>query len=120
MKFMDPYKWKYRLVAGVVEDPDQLERLKKNIEAEPEGIKDRRLGFLILHGKEAWIHNLPEHQREPGWEVEMRARIKGDSLVLIGLDGGVKARYLASRFRLEEVFREIDSMPMRRSELEKR
>ena len=41
-------------------------------------------------------------------------------LLLIGKDGGVKARQSGVLLDLERVFEQIDSMPMRRAELQRR
>ena len=45
---------------------------------------------------------------------------RGAQLVLIGKDGGIKARYSEDVFDLERIFTLIDSMPMRRAETQRR
>jgi hypothetical protein len=42
---------------------------------------------------------------------------RGAQLVLIGKDGGIKARHSEDVFDLERIFTLIDSMPMRRAEM---
>jgi hypothetical protein len=39
-------------------------------------------------------------------------------VMLVGLDGGIKSRYTADTFTLEQVFNEIDLMPIRRLEIQ--
>jgi hypothetical protein len=39
-------------------------------------------------------------------------------VMLVGLDGGIKSRYVADTFTLEQAFNEIDLMPMRRLEIQ--
>ena len=50
---------------------------------------------------------------------QFRIRGGGFSVVLVGKDGGVKARY-AKAPDLDDVFSLIDGMPMRRSEMRER
>lgn len=45
----------------------------------------------------------------------IQQRLRGRKIILIGLDGGIKAGY--DHFDLKEIFKEIDGMPMRRAEL---
>jgi hypothetical protein len=39
-------------------------------------------------------------------------------VILVGLDGGIKNRYVADTFTLEQAFNEIDLMPMRSLEIQ--
>ena len=56
--------------------------------------------------------------------LDVRRRLelqgRGAQLVLIGKDGGVKARQSEGVFDLARVFELIDSMPMRRAEMQRR
>lgn len=79
----------------------------------PAQARERKLVVLLSQG-DKWIHN-PVHlplQALPLWVKQSPGE-----LFLIGLDGGIKARYELGNVKLSEVFADIDGMPMRRAEL---
>ncbi len=56
------------------------------------------------------------------WQSQLSAEVLKsveqnlDEVLLNGLDGGIKNRYPIQTFSLEQIFNEIDLMPMRRIE----
>lgn len=79
-------------------------------------IRERKLLLVHLVEEELLWSNSEESLDTTGFE-DLRSRIRPtSSWVLIGLDGGVKSQG-GSQIPMEEIFRLIDSMPMRQSEM---
>ncbi len=97
---LSAYKWENRLVVvqnSTLSDGPFLEQAKRLAPLDV-SFEDRKLKLIDQRG--------------------VAHTNKGFQVLLIGLDGGVKARKENSFFSREELFVLIDSMPMRRYELE--
>lgn len=123
------YRWTHRLL--VIDVPDTasgratLEALRGVLDARIDEVRDRDL--LVVP-----VGDLPQAARslQPAVDlgaadrrtVRARLGLQGQpaQLVLIGKDGGVKARQSEGAFDLAEVFALIDGMPMRRAETRRR
>ena len=116
---LDAYRWRARvllLMAPDRTDPqlaDQLGRLR----AAEAGVRERQLVALTVL-PDGSVHETSgaEVGRLPQGRHEEWRRSEGFQAVLIGKDGGEKARWTAP-VDPQTVFADIDRMPMRRSEM---
>ncbi len=92
---LEPYRWKNRILLQFGGSPPPL--------ALPEGFVERDL--VWLEAKEEALRKRFRITKTPVW-------------ILIGKDGGEKARWTKPP-KPEELFRKIDAMPMRQSEMRK-
>ncbi|MEM1158293.1 MAG: DUF4174 domain-containing protein [Verrucomicrobiota bacterium] len=115
---LESYRWQKRLLIGAVSEPGVAETLTAEMHKHLEALKERKCLVLIRAG-EKWITNESNDLRRypPNLSEAVLKKIKDYPLALIGLDGGVKSRYHIKEFSWEQVFSEIDSMPMRQREM---
>lgn len=120
---LSEYRWKNRpllIFATDADDPD-AQRTRRALSASACELTDRDMviGWILERGE----RRLGEAPLDSKAADELRSRLRmrqGEfAAVLIGKDGGVKARY-AKAPDLAEVFALIDGMPMRRSEMRQR
>lgn len=100
----------YRLLLVFTPDAENedLQRMEQEIRAKEQELGDRDMRVVRVTGEQD--HPLRERYRVPVEEFR---------LLLIGKDGGVK-RSETDAIALEEVFAQVDSMPMRRREMRER
>jgi hypothetical protein len=116
------YHWKNRLLflfASSEKDPSYL-ALREEIARQGKEIRDRDL--LIFYVFEKGQSRLDTQPLTPGQVRSVKKQITLTPgpfwIILIGKDGGEKIR--EDRFvGLEEIFKVIDAMPMRRQEMRK-
>ena len=126
---LSTYRWTHRLL--VVDFPDTesgraaLEAFRTALETQLDDVRERDLlivpiGDLPHAGqtRRLWV-DLGSPER-----LAVRRRLglaeRDAQLVLIGKDGGVKARQSQGAFDLAAVFALVDRMPMRRAETKRR
>lgn len=113
---LDSYRWKNRLVLLVVNDEQapQLDEQLKRFQEDPARLKERKLEIITIKpkayrlGNNAWRSDTTlykQYHRKDSFEF-----------VLIGLDGGEKLRK-PQPIQLAELYRIIDSMPVRAAEI---
>ena len=126
---LSAYRWKHRLLVLYVPDTEPgratLATFRTSLDDRMEDVLARDL--LIVP-----VGDLPRPedrlQRAVDLGVPERSDVRrrlglhgrGAQLVLIGKDGGIKARYSEDVFDLKRLFTLIDSMPMRRAEMKQR
>lgn len=117
------HRWEDRLVLILADDVsnDTYQRQLEELYEEPEELEDRKLViYTILPDRYRSDHEVHKEWSESS---ELYTAYKrSDSpfeLLLIGLDGGVKLQK-ESFLPNEELFDQIDRMPMRQAELEQR
>ena len=100
----------YRLLLVFAPDAEHedLRRMEQENRAREQELDDRDMRVVRVIGEQD--HPLRRRYRAPVGEFR---------LLLIGKDGGVK-RSEADAVALEEVFAQVDSMPMRRREMRER
>ncbi|MDP5071463.1 MAG: DUF4174 domain-containing protein [Congregibacter sp.] len=111
-------RWQFRVV--IIDKPEQTDSVLELLSANADALADRRLMFFVLHDHDH-NHDAAVSSNFPGSlasglaeNIRQQWLLDGVAVLLIGLDGGVKAR--AENFDLESLFALIDAMPMRRSE----
>lgn len=115
------FRWEHRLIIGKVNEAKEVERLQKLWKANSEQFKDRKLVMLLVTESGLETEGLANPiSVKNDLSKEIVKKLQGKNLALLGLDSGVKARYLLDDFSLEAVFSQIDQMPMRRAELSER
>ena len=112
---LDAYRWRARILLLMAPDradpqlADQLGRLR----AAEAGVRERQLVVLTAL-PDGTVHEAGG--AEVGHLSQRLRRGEGFQAVLIGKDGGEKARWTAP-VDPQAVFADIDQMPMRRSEM---
>jgi hypothetical protein len=110
-------RWEYRIVLGVVENQDELTNCLETFENDKEEIEDRKIVYFITD-RQGHHTNYQGVWDENIWKDVARMMDESDDpFALIGLDGGVKARY--DKLNMSEIFSLIDTMPMRQQEMQK-
>lgn len=110
-------QWQYRVLLVNAPKPEQG-KIKQELEEARAAIEDRHIAWMLFTGQSMISH--PEGLKPDtslSQKVSKRFFTDEDKLkvVLIGKDGGVKARY--DELDLDAVFALIDTMPMRRAEM---
>lgn len=110
--------WQNRVVIGNPKSQHSQQALIELLETFEAQVDARKLIF-ILPVKDKWL-GFPKKQLSfSSQSIEAKlASPSAKEYILIGLDGGVKQRFNATEFDLEQIFNLIDIMPMRRQELE--
>lgn len=117
---VEQFKWKKRLLlvfAAQSDDPSYA-ALQREIFTRKNEVEDRDL--VIFEIVELGASKMHGAELDPRTAASLRKRFdvspKAFALILVGKDGGVKLR--RNDFNgLEEIFRLIDSMPMRQDEM---
>lgn len=110
-KTLSDYTWEKRLL--LVDQSLTSEKLIANLSKFKDEIQARRLMIFILDQKTVKAWNSDKAYSELTDEVS--TRLNNSAALLIGLDGGNKRTYKS--LLIQEVFADIDIMPMRRSEI---
>ena len=112
---LERFQWENRLILVRTEKVESREIMRQFADQRA-AIEERHIVWFVLEG------NVVETNYEDALPENFAGRIgkagywKGDEKVLlVGKDGGVKARQ--ETLDLEALFRRIDSMPMRRAEM---
>jgi hypothetical protein len=107
------------LIAPAADDPAALVQ-KQIIASRADAVDDRRLRVYELYRNEGYDNG----KALSGNKVEeLRRRLVAGAdareLILIGLDGGIKSRSALST-PLQQIFTQIDGMPMRQYEMQQK
>nr|WP_136250831.1 DUF4174 domain-containing protein [Ningiella ruwaisensis] len=136
---LNDLRYKARVLIIDVDSQSELGGLKSRIKDIQQDLSERRLLLALVHDTpmhDTPVHDTPVHNNdalilfEPFTEqthastkqheirlsmLELKQGLNDHKLALIGLDGGTKHYYDDIDF--EQVFSDIDKMPMRRSEI---
>lgn len=111
------YLWKNRLLLVCEPDAGRVEEIVRVLNTS-EGIAARDLVWMVFHNGQIVSNvDLASPSSLYTWTVETLF-VEGKKILLIGKDGGLKARF--DRLSLDEVYQIIDGMPMRRREMRER
>ena len=119
---MHDFKWKHRLLITTVTSDTELNQLQDEVRYHSPDINARKL-LVVVHLKnktyvidasapDAFSKKLASDLLSK--EVSTLLCENKDMVMLVGLDGGIKNRYVADTFTLKQAFNEIDLMPMQR------
>lgn len=119
---LEDYRWKNRLLIMVANDIThpgfalQIKELHKNTK----GVNDRKLEVFHVTPEAYQIGIFPGLNWEKSGALYNQFKRPDTTfeIILIGLDGGVKARR-TNFFSIKDLFTLIDAMPMRRAEIKK-
>jgi hypothetical protein len=116
----EQFKWKNRLLLVFAPDSNHplFESLQRDISTQKQAVDDRDLVIFKILG--VGMSTMGDSELDPHTAASLRERFdispKAFSLILVGKDGGIKLRR-NDPVKLEEIFRLIDSMPMRQDEM---
>lgn len=108
-KQLSDFNWENRLIVTFDIPAKEFDRIK------PSDLKERKLLFFAFES-EKLINSNFEEEINCGDFLSLRDK-NGAAYFLIGMDGGIKAFGKSNEFSLEKLIKQIDSMPMRQSEL---
>jgi hypothetical protein len=109
---LDGLRWNSRVLLLFAPDTGspQLLRQKQMLDSQADGIKDRDLKVFEITG------GSPLEQQ---WRDKFHVKADSFTLVLIGKDGSSKLKH-SKPTEPDEIFKLIDSMPMRKNEVRQR
>jgi len=110
---LSDFRWQQRLL--VINEPSNAEQLSRIFAVNAPAFDERRLLWFMIVGqtlRSNYPGVLDDALRE---RIQAQLSAKPGESILIGLDGGVKAR--KSQLDLPSLYALIDAMPMRRTEL---
>lgn len=115
---LEDLRWKYRVLFYFQEDSQEPKTIDSLLQYE---IQDRKLVVFIFQDDVVSSSEAFSFSKQTIQHIKKQYALngKGEQVVLIGLDGGVKMRK-AGAPEWEEIFGLIDSMPMRQSEITSR
>jgi hypothetical protein len=111
-KQLNDFKWENRLIVTFDIPVKDFETVN------PSDLKERKLLFFAFESRNLINSNF-EGEIDQSEFLKLHEKYKADYF-LIGLDGGIKAYGKSNDFSLEKLIKQIDSMPMRQSELRKK
>jgi len=118
---LDALRWKNRVLVlfSPSESAPSFRLQKQDLEANAEGVLGRDLMILEIleHGKSRAGHLLLSQETEGNIRKRLGVRSGGFQVFLIGKDGTVKLQS-AEPVPAKDIFGLIDSMPMRRQEMD--
>ncbi len=110
----EKYKWRNRILVVLSDDVNELNKQKDILVKFMDGLIDRDL--IIFGYKNLEAPFIEDSQVELNSIKEEFSLSQDDNVILIGKDGGVKKTW-KTHVTSDELFRIIDSMPMRRREM---
>lgn len=116
---LSTYRWQNRvlLVLSRAENEQRATAQLAELAAAKEGLEERKLLVFQVLPEQYRQALLPNDQWHRATDVfQAHALDGGFTVVLLGLDGGVKVRQ-SQVLTINELFATIDGMPMRRAEL---
>lgn len=113
---LEQFEWKYRLLLIDTEQVKDLEILRTQLNKVKDGLLERKL--LILGIDQDQVSNLLSKQVLNIDSQYCLKRMRQRAAILIGLDGSTKTVYSISNntVDIQQLFADIDGMPMRRAE----
>ena len=113
-KLLKDLRWENRVL--ILFEGNDLEKdfWEKNLE----NFKERRMAVFYVSQDGVLESNYPDEIAHES--LNRMRKNKDSSWILIGLDGAVKDSGSAENFDLSMLWRKIDSMPMRQSEIRKK
>jgi hypothetical protein len=119
---MHDFKWKHRLLITTVTSESELNQIQDEVRYHHPDINARKILVVVHLQNKTYVIDVstPDAFSKKlaadllGKEVSTLLGENQGMVILVGLDGGIKSRYVADTFTLEQAFKEIDLMPMRR------
>ncbi|TRY32659.1 DUF4174 domain-containing protein [Aliiglaciecola sp. M165] len=116
MLSLQQLKWKHRIVVTTLVDNDAVNALAEQIKKNSDFFDERKL-IVVVKVNDMLVEIKQNIMIEGNNKTQFLNRLQNNNTILIGLDGGTKATYPALNW--QEIFADIDSMPMRRNEIER-
>ncbi len=106
-------QWKNRIIVmNEIENTSEILKLLKQSE---EQITERDIIWFILDENEIISNFQSPLAMELSQNLQTQYQLEENQVILIGKDGGLKSRF--SGLKLNDIFGEIDAMPMRQAEM---
>lgn len=110
---LDYYRWQNRLVLTTVNSDEELRALQKMLRAYLPEYDERKLAIFAVVPNNAVVEVKDTGVSPAPLDLTLIVkRMQNRHTLLIGLDGGNKSAY--EQFDQQQIFADIDAMPMRR------
>jgi len=118
---LDHYQWQNRLVVFIGEQTPKDKEILKDYQSLKEELEEKKIKFIQVsnQGIKEVFPAIKQVSSTSETFNTFKKRYPKSSILLIGLDGGVK-RKTNTLFKPKELFGIIDSMPMRASEIRRK
>lgn len=112
---LSQFHWENRVVITTINSEQTLKGLEKQLKQIWPEFEERKLVVFAIYNAQAFQLN-PQASPSQQNVQEASRRLNNRHTLLIGLDGGSKAVY--DSFDSQQIFADIDAMPMRRARLD--
>ncbi|WOJ92204.1 DUF4174 domain-containing protein [Congregibacter variabilis] len=109
---LDDLRWQHRIL--LINEPQDTDALLALLSAGAAALEERRLIWFVLQGGTVQTNSVQALGNDLATNAQLQLDVGPNEVLLIGLDGGVKAR--GSELDLDALYALIDAMPMRRAE----
>jgi monofunctional biosynthetic peptidoglycan transglycosylase len=114
---LDDLRWQHRIIVVFGDEGTDFDALQTRFQEQRDGIDERHIRFFLIGDQ---ILSNSSEKLDPQEVSQLREKYARNeqpmSVVLIGKDGGEK--YRRTYLDFEEIYREIDAMPMRIQEMQ--
>lgn len=115
---LEELKWKNRIILTFSNDESVNQNIEDHLIKDKSEVEDRDIVYFLFTPSKTIINS--NYSLSPDSKAELTRKFFNENeslkVILIGKDGGVKME--KSNFDLAEIFRRIDSMPMRIREMQ--
>ena len=109
-------KWDARLVLTSVSDLKERDEILKVYKINKAAFDERKLIIFVVSTNQHNTLDVLGVSDKSFSAQDIKQRLRRSHTLLIGLDGGNKVAY--DTFDMKQIFADIDSMPMRRAEID--
>ena len=113
---LDSLEWKNRVI--IVNETKNQDKSLQLLKQQVEKIDDRNIIWFLIKDNLALSNYKGELSPQFVSNIRERVGLLQKMVILIGKDGGIKSQ--SEYLNLEDIFSEIDSMPMRLFEMKKK
>ncbi|MCX7554336.1 DUF4174 domain-containing protein [Marinicella sp. S1101] len=106
-------QWQHRII--LINDIENLDDVVQLLEQNKDEIQERDILWFVLSPDGISTNHTQPLSAELKQNILKTYPMKSNQVILIGKDGGVKSRF--SALQLNDIFSEIDAMPMRQAEM---
>lgn len=109
----DELQWQHRII--LINDIENQDHVVQLLEQHKDEIQERDILWFVLSSDGIHTNHTQPLAVELKQNIDNTYQLSSKQVILIGKDGGVKSRF--SALQLNDIFNDIDAMPMRRAEM---
>jgi hypothetical protein len=111
---LEDFRWKKRVLVVT----ESSEPIGKELREAKAGLAERDVKVFVLSG-EAIVGKAPDKELTAQLRERLKPKKEKPEVFLIGKDGNTVLRWDTAKFTAADLFAKIDSMPMRKDEMER-